>query len=159
MKILFLVAIISLIISFFADKRKTGKALKIAWKKFSGILPRFLTMISFLAVFSTIVPISNITKMLDGQSPFIQLLIALLLGSIVFVPGFIAFPLAAVLVKNGVPYYVVAAFTSSLMLVGFASMPVEAAYFGKKQALWRNIVCVITSFLIAICIAIFYGEF
>ena len=148
-----------MITSLAIDRVKTKKALKIGWKKFSTILPQFLTMISLLAVFTTFVPVTKMSEIIQYQNSGLQLILALALGSIIFVPGFIAFPLAAILIKNGVPYYVAAAFTSSLMMVGFASMPVEITYFGKRSAWWRNLICLLISLLIALAIGFFYGEF
>ncbi|MCF7920157.1 MAG: hypothetical protein K9N06_09630 [Candidatus Cloacimonetes bacterium] len=159
MILLFSVTFAALVVSYLADRQKTGKALKLAWKKFSAILPQFMTMLALLALFTTLVPLSRMSDLLQQHTNIWQLLLALALGSIIFVPGFIAFPLAAVLVKNGVPYYVVAAFTSSLMLVGFASLPVEITYFGKRSALWRNLVCLVISLLTALSVGVLYGEF
>jgi uncharacterized membrane protein YraQ (UPF0718 family) len=116
-------------------------------------------MISLLTVFTTMVPVSRMSEIIQGHHSGLQLIFALILGSIVFVPGFIAFPLAAVLIKSDVPYYVAAAFTSSLMMVGFASLPVEITYFGKSSAWKRNLISLLISLLIALAIGFLYGEF
>ncbi|MDP8220376.1 MAG: hypothetical protein P9X26_03455 [Candidatus Stygibacter frigidus] len=159
MRYLYPIAIISLIISFLFNRIKTLQAIKIAWKKLSSILPRFLTMISILAVISLIFPVEKMGELLNAHSNWVGLLLALGIGSIIFVPGFIAYPLAAVLLENGVPYYIIAGFTTSLMLVGFASLPVEITYFGKKTAILRNIGGLVISLIIAIAIGFIYGEF
>lgn len=159
MRYLYPIAIILLIISFFASKVKTWQAIKHAWKKLSSILPLFLTMISILGVVTLIFPVEKIGSILNQHSNWLGLLLALGIGSIIFAPGFIAYPLAAVLLENGVPYYIIAGFTTSLMLVGFASLPVEITYFGKKAAILRNISGLIISLLIALAIGIIYGEF
>ena len=159
MRYLYPIAIILLIISFIFNKIKTWQAIKLAWKKLSSILPRFLTMISILAVVSLIFPVEKIGDLLNDHSNWLGLLLALGIGSMVFVPGFIAYPLAAVLLENGVPYYIIAGFTTSLMLVGFASLPVEITYFGKKSAILRNITGLVISLVIAIAIGFIYGEF
>ncbi|MDP8210494.1 MAG: hypothetical protein P9M05_06750 [Candidatus Stygibacter australis] len=159
MRFLYPIAIIVLIISFFANKTKTWQAIRLAWKKLSSILPRFLTMISILAVISLIFPVDKIGVILNQNSNWLGLMLALGIGSIIFVPGFIAYPLAAVLLENGVPYYIIAGFTTSLMLVGFASLPIEITYFGKKTAILRNISGLVISLLIAIAIGFIYGEF
>jgi len=159
MRYLYPIAIILLVISFFASKAKTWQAIRLAWKNLSSILPRFLTMISILAIISLIFPVEKMGDILNAHSNWLGLLLALGIGSIIFVPGFIAYPLAAVLLENGAPYYIIAGFTTSLMLVGFASLPVEIAYFGKKTAIMRNISGVVISLLIAIAIGFIYGEF
>jgi hypothetical protein len=40
-------------------------------------------------------------------------------------PGFIAYPLAGVLVNKGVPYMVVASFETTLMMAGILTCPVK----------------------------------
>ncbi len=159
MGFLYPAAILLLIISFFTDKNKTWLALKLAWRKFSSILPNFLTMLALLGVITLIFPVEKIGALLSQHTNWLGLLLALAVGSIIFVPGFIAYPLAAVLLENGVPYYIIAGFTTSLMLVGFASLPVEIAYFGKKIAIIRNLAGFIISFLIALAIGFLYREF
>ena len=68
------------------------------------------------------------------------------------IPGFVAFPLAASLVKAGAGYGQIAMFVTTLIMVGVATFPLESKYFGRSVALKRNvlslIIAVITSFLI-----------
>ncbi|WP_312611558.1 hypothetical protein [Oscillibacter sp.] len=59
-------------------------------------------------------------------------------GQGTLIPGFVAFPLAAALLKSGAGYMQIAAFISTLMMVGVVTMPVEIRYFGKKATLVRN---------------------
>jgi uncharacterized membrane protein YraQ (UPF0718 family) len=159
MRFLYPIAIVLVIISALADIKKTQQSLKLAWKKFFSILPGFLTMISLLAVITFLFPIEKTGDLLSAHANWLGLLIALSIGSVIFVPGFIAYPLSAVMLENGVPYYIIAGFTTSLMLVGFASLPIEIAYFGKKTAIIRNVCGFILSLLIAIAIGFLYGEF
>lgn len=158
MKYLYPLAFLLLIISFCFNRNKSVKALKIAWKKFASILPMFLTMICLMAVLNLIFPFENLGDILSGHNHWIGLALAVAIGSLIFVPGFVAYPLSAVLLENGVPYFVIAGFTTSLMLVGFASLPVEITYFGKKTAIWRNILGFCTSLVIALVVGILYGE-
>lgn len=85
-------------------------------------------------------------------------MIAALIGSIAAVPGFIAFPLAGILRDNGISYTVIAAFTTTLMMVGITTFPVEAAYLGNRVALIRNIIGFIIAILVALFIGLFFGE-
>lgn len=64
-------------------------------------------------------------------------------------PGFIAFPLAAALLENGAGYMQIAAFISTLMMVGVVTLPVEMKYFGKKASIIRNAEAFIFSLIIA----------
>ena len=77
------------------------------------------------------------------------MLVASVIGSVIVVPGFIAFPIAGVMKDMGAGYGVLAAFTTSLMMVGVLTYPLEKKYFGAKFAIWRNAV----SFVIALCVS------
>ena len=74
---------------------------------------------------------------------------AAVVGSVTLIPGFVAFPTAAMLLKNGAGLTQIAAFISTLMMVGVATMPVEIKYFGKKVAVYRNLTAFVFSFVVA----------
>ncbi|NCB01911.1 MAG: permease, partial [Spirochaetia bacterium] len=70
-------------------------------------------------------------------------------GAITLIPGFVAFPTAAMLLEGGAGYMQIAAFVSTLMMVGIVTLPVEIKYFGKRLAIYRNILAFAFSFLVA----------
>ncbi|MGM0421432.1 MAG: hypothetical protein ACQEQG_10670 [Bacillota bacterium] len=154
---LYYIAGIAIIISFFADREKTVKGLKIGWKKFSKILGTYLKLLIILS-FILLISDQFIINYLGGQAPLIGLVMGLIIGSITMMPGFIAYPLAGILVSKGVNYMVVAAFITTLMLVGVATYPVEKEYLGIKATIWRNIAGFIISALIAVATGVLYGE-
>ena len=61
------------------------------------------------------------------------MVIAAVVGCITLIPGFVAFPLAASLVKAGAGYGQIAMFVSTLMMVGVATFPLEDVY--KRQVM------------------------
>jgi uncharacterized membrane protein YraQ (UPF0718 family) len=73
-------------------------------------------------------------------------------------PGYIAFPLGGILRGNGVSYMVISAFTTTLMMVGVLTFPVEKAYLGFKAALIRNILSFLIALIVAVFIGMFFGE-
>ncbi|MGM0548627.1 MAG: hypothetical protein ACQER0_05035 [Bacillota bacterium] len=154
---LYYIAGIAVIVSFFTDKEKTFKGLKIGWQKFSKILGTYLKLLIILS-FILLISDQFIINYLGSQAPFIGMIMGLLIGSITMMPGFIAYPLAGILVSKGVNYMVVAAFITTLMLVGVATYPVEKEYFGIKATIWRNIAGFIISAIIAVATGILYGE-
>ena len=79
----------------------------------------------------------------------VGVVIAATVGSITLIPGFVAFPTAAMLLKNGAGYMQIGAFLSTLMMVGIVTMPVEIKYFGKKLTMLRNLFAFIFSFIVA----------
>ena len=154
---LYYIAGIAVLISFFSNKERTIKGLKIGWKKFSKILGTYLKLLIILS-FILLISDQIIIKYLGGQAPFIGLIMGLIIGSITMMPGFIAYPLAGILVSKGVNYMVVATFITTLILVVVATYPVEKEYFGIKATVWRNIAGFIISAIIAVATGILYGE-
>jgi len=155
---LYIIAGLAVLASFLANRKKTLSALKIAAKRFVKILPAFLTMIILVSIVLFLIPDEVIPKYLGGSNKFIGVIFASLFGSITLMPGFIAFPLAGILLKEGVAYMVLAAFTTTLMMVGILTAPIEKAYFGIKVTVIRNIVSFFIALVITVVIGIFFGE-
>lgn len=147
--ILYGITIILLIISYWKDKKKTKMALKKAWKSFENILPEFLTVIMFVGVLLAVLNAEVISKIIGNNSGWFGTIIAAIVGSITLIPGFVAFPTAAMLIENEAGYMQIGAFVSTLMMVGIVTMPVEIKYFGKKLTILRNIFAFIFSFIVA----------
>lgn len=152
--ILYLLAFLFLILSFFKDKKKTKMALKKAWKAFENILPQFLSILVIIGIMLAVLTPETISKLIGQQSGWIGMLIAGIAGSITLIPGFVAFPLAAALLKSGAGFMQIAVFISTLMMVGIVTIPLEIKYFGKKAAILRNSLAFIFSFAVATVIGV-----
>lgn len=150
--IFYSLAIILLIVSFIKDKKKTKMALKKAWKAFENILPEFLVVILLVGLLLAILNTETISKIIGSESGWVGVILAAIIGSVTLIPGFVAFPTAAILLKNGAGYMQIAAFVSTLMMVGLITMPVEIKYFGKKITVIRNLLAFFFSFIVALII-------
>jgi uncharacterized membrane protein YraQ (UPF0718 family) len=158
MKYLYVVVALGVAISLVASREKTLRALKIAAKRFLGILPAFLTMLILVSVVLFFLPDEVIAAYLGIDNRFVGALVASLLGSITLMPGFIAFPLSGILLAKGVPYMVLSAFTTTLMMVGVLTYPVERAYFGARVTVIRNALSFLTALVVAAATGLFFGE-
>jgi uncharacterized membrane protein YraQ (UPF0718 family) len=158
MRFLYISTLILLIISFLADKKNTKKALKIAYNKSRKILPAFLSMLIFISIVLFLIPQETMLKVLGGGNKYLGTLLASILGSLTLMPGFIAFPLAGILRQQGVSYMVLSAFTSTLMLVGILTFPVEKKFLGSKVTIIRNAICFVISLVVALATGILFGE-
>lgn len=158
MYLLYVLTALALAVSFVFSREKTVKALKISVKKFINILPAFLLMIIIVSVILYLIPESLITAYLTGKSRYAALLFASFFGSVTLLPGFIAFPLCGILLKKGVSYMILAAFSTSLMMVGVLTFPVEKEYFGAKVTFLRNFISLIIALMTAFAIGIYFGE-
>ena len=158
MLLLYVLTGIALIFSFIGNKNKTATALKVAIKKFTNILPAFLVMICLSSLFLYLLPEKSIVYLLDNEEKSVSVFFASIVGSILLLPGFIAFPLSGLLLQKGVSYMVISAFTSTLMMVGIMTYPVEVKYFGVKFTLIRNLVSLVIALIVALITGIAYGE-
>lgn len=151
-KVLYGTALVWLIYSFIRDRSKTKLALKKAWKSFERILPSILAVLVLIGLILSVLDPKVISKLIGTESGIVGMVIAAMIGAITLIPGFVAFPLAASLLRAGAGYAQIAIFVSTLMMVGIATLPLEIKYFGKQTAIRRNIfsfaVAVFTSILI-----------
>jgi len=138
-----------LILSFMKDKAKTKKALKKAWKAFENILPQFLVVIVLVGILLTVMDSAMILRVIGADSGWLGVALAAVVGAITLIPGFVAFPMAAMLLDGGAGYMQIAAFISTLMMVGIVTLPVEIQYFGRRLAIYRNALAFSFSFLVA----------
>ena len=154
--VLYGIAEVGLFFSFLTDKQKTNKALKKAWKAFENILPQFLSILVIIGFALTVLTPETISSLLGTSSGMLGIIISLVIGGITLIPGFVAFPLAAALLKNGAGYAQIAVFVSSLMMVGVVTLPMEFATFGKKAAILRNALALVFSFLVALAMGVIF---
>ncbi len=153
-KILYILAGILLIISLFKSKTNTKLALKKAWKSFEAILPQLFSILFIIGLTLSWLDPKLISKILGGESGVLGTLIGGVVGSLTLIPSFIAFPLAAVLKDNGAGVMQVAAFVSTLMMVGIVTIPLESKTLGMKVTLLRNSMAFVLSFVVAIIMGV-----
>lgn len=146
---LYVIAAAALVASFIKSKEKTFLALKKALKSFENILPQILSILLIIGIMLTILTPQQISALLGSESGWLGVGAALLIGAITLIPGFIAFPLAAALLKSGAGYMQIATFVSALMMVGIITIPVEIKYFGKRATLVRNALAFVFSIGVA----------
>ena len=152
--VFYALALLLLSFSFFADRAKTGQALRKAWKSLEGILPQFLGIIVLIGILLAVFDPKTIQKLIGSSSGWWGTLLASAIGSITLIPGFIAFPTAAMLLKGGAGYMQIAAFISTLMMVGVVTLPAEISTFNGKVALLRNGLAYLFSLLVALVVGI-----
>ncbi|MBW1697923.1 MAG: permease [Deltaproteobacteria bacterium] len=155
---LYAVTAAAVALSFVFDRKKTINALRIALKRFIKILPAFVTMLIFVSITLFLIPDSVISNYLGNTNRYIGVLIGAGLGSIALMPGFIAYPLCGILLNKGVAYMVLSAFSTTLMMVGVMTYPVEKTYLGGKVALIRNLISFVIALVVAVATGLFFGE-
>lgn len=141
---------VMLVASALSDRKKTILALKVAWNASRRLVPSVLAVILVIGLFLGFLPPDWISKTLGSQGGILGVLIAAFLGSILFIPAILAFPLGASLLESGASIMAVAAFITTLTMVGFVFIPVEIKELGKKFTLLRNGLSLIAAIIIAV---------
>jgi len=150
--ILYVIVFGLLTLSFIKDLSKTKKALKKAYKSLLKNLSMMVTIMILIGISLTLIDPVYISKLFGSESGIYGIVLGLGIGSVAFMPSFIAFPLGATLLENGAGYPQVAGFISSLMGVGIMSFGMESKYFGTKIAVFRNVLALVASIVFVIAV-------
>lgn len=145
--IFLLVTLAALALSYWRSRERTMKALRMSYKSFMVLVPSLLGMIGLVGLVLALTPpelLANLFK-LHGLAGFALVNVV---GAIATIPGPIAFPLAGSLLKLGASPSALAAFITTLTMVGLVTVPMEIEYFGKRFAILRQIL----SFILAVSI-------
>lgn len=145
--------LICFIASLLKDREKSAMGLKAALKTFIRILPSFLIVLLFIGLVLGFVSQEVISQFLGEKAGIAGVLTAATLGAILYIPALFAFPLAASLLDADASVSVIAAFITTLTMVGIITLPLEIRELGKSFALLRNSL----SFIAALIIGIIMG--
>lgn len=155
---IYILTFLLLLISALKSPVKTRKALQIAWKKLNKVVVPFFKMVLLMSVVLCLIPDSLIIRVLGNENGFLSVLAASLIGSVSLLPGFIAFPLAGMLKAKGATYMVLSALTTTIMMVGIVTYPLEKEYLGTRVAIIRNIISFVIALVVALATGLMFGE-
>jgi len=62
------------------------------------------------------------------------------------------------LLEKGVLYMILSGFSTTLMMVGVLTFPVERAYLGTKVAVLRNLIYLVVAVVVTIVTGLCFGE-
>ena len=151
--LLIALTVIALVVSFVKDRKRTISSMLSAKGRLFETMTQIFGILSLIGLILAIVPESFIKSVLGSESIALSTLYGAIIGTITIIPAFIAFPLSSSLVKGGAHLIAIAAFITTLTMVGFATMPIEIKHFGKKFTFTRNLL----SFVLAIFVALGMG--
>ena len=147
-------AALGLALSWRAHPARTRQALAIARRSLVGLAPRILGMVALVGAALALIPPGQLRRLFAVQGLGGYALVALV-GSIVTMPGPVAFPLIGSLARLGAAPAALATFVTTLTMVGMVTAPVEIAHFGRRFTLIRQGL----SFAAAIVIGLLMGVF
>ncbi|HZX10336.1 MAG TPA: permease [Acidobacteriota bacterium] len=139
--------------ALFKNREKTKKSMIVAVKSFFRILPLVLVIIIIVGLFMAFIPPSEIMKFIGDQAGWTGILAIAALGAVLHIPALISYPLAAALLQSGAAIASVAAFITTLTMVGVITLHLEIKELGLRFTLLRNGL----SFVIAVIIALIMG--
>ena len=144
-----------LLLSWTKSREKTRAALRFFRRSFLSLAPSIVAIIWTIGFILTFLPPGLILKTIGRDAGFQGVIMAAAFGSVVLIPAFIAFPLAASFLRQGADVGAIAAFVTTLVMVGVITAPLEMKFFGKRFTFWRNSL----SFVFALVIAFVMGVF
>ena len=129
---------ICLLLSLVKNREKTKLALRVAWNAIKRMAPSVLAIILVIGLIVGFIPAKWIASTIGGDKGIPGVLIAAFLGAILFIPAIIAFPLAKSLLDMGAGIMAVAAFITTMNMIGCAFLHLEIKERGLRFALRRN---------------------
>lgn len=143
----------ALLLSLAVDRRRTWAGIRFGVRMLINLVPTLVTLVAAVGlIFSALNP-GALESLFGGRGP-LPFLAGLIVGAVALIPGFIAFPMAGILRLHGVSTAVLAAFVTSLLMVGVVTLPLEIRFFGRKAALWRNALSLMAAAAVALGMAV-----
>lgn len=154
--IIYGVAIVLLVISAIKDIEKTKKGIKKGSKAFIKLMPVLIPMFLFIGIMLAVITPDFISTLMGEESGLLGMVLGLIVGSITFMPPFVAYPLGVELLENGAALPQVAGFLAALMSVGIVYFSMESKLFSTKSAILRNVISFIGAVLIILVVMVVY---
>lgn len=152
--ILLTITAVALLVSWRRDPVRTSKALRISGRSLKGLSPGVLGMIGLVGLMLALVPQETLVGLFSVKGLAGFTLISLV-GAFISMPAPIAFPLAGSLLTMGAAPASLAAFITTLTMVGVVSAPIEVSYFGLRFTLLRQTLSLTAAIIIGLLMGVF----
>jgi len=148
-RFLWIVVLGAYVVSWLKAPEKAKRAARAGLMGLAKAAPVMLSIVVIIGLVMAFVPPEWITRYLGHDAGLWATAAAAIFGALTLIPCMVALPLAASIFREGASVATVAAFISTLTMVGVVTAPAEIKYMGKPLTIWRNVL----SFLAAIVIA------
>jgi uncharacterized membrane protein YraQ (UPF0718 family) len=149
-----LLAVVGLMVALNRDRPRARQALRAAARMFAGLAPTMAIIIVLISLMTAFVRPDDISRFVGEQAGFAGTLAIAAVGAVLFIPALIAFPLAASLLESGASVQAVAAFITTLTMIGVVTLPLEIKELGRRMALLRNVFSAVLALAIALAMGI-----
>ena len=134
---LLLFTLIAVAVSYWKDRARTRKALGMGAKSSLKLLPGLLGMTALIGLLLALLPPRLLVNLFDSHGILGFFLISAV-GALLTVPAPVAYPIAGALLQKGVSLSALAAFITTLTMVGVVTAPLEISQFGRRFTLLRQ---------------------
>lgn len=155
----YIIALISVIISYWLDKKKTKVIIMNMLNTLKNLLPLVISVLLIVIPLVAFINSERIVKILSGLRGIWGVIIAGIVGSISYIPAVFAYPLSAQLLSIGTGYAQITMFISTVSIICFVGLPIEIKCIGKRVALKRNIMGFIQSLCISYIMSMILSYF
>ena len=143
--------------SLIKSRQNTKQSFKVAARALLKMAPGLLAIVGVVGLILGILPPETISQLVGKEAGFLATATAAVLGAITLIPALISFPLAASLLRSGATITTIAAFITTLVMVGFVTAPMEIKALGKKFTLLRNGLSFVAALIIAGLMGVILG--
>lgn len=150
-------AAVLLAASLVRDRGRTAQALRHALRSARTLAPSLLSVLMVIGLLLGFVSEARISSILGDGSGLLGVVAAVFLGSVLHIPALVAFPVAASLVQAGASSLTVAVFISTLTMVGVVTLPLELRVVGRRFAVLRNGLSLLSAILIGVLVGVMLG--
>lgn len=151
---LYIIAIVFLLITFIKDPVKGYTGLKSFKKTVVGLLPSIIVLIFLISMIAALINPQLIVGNINPSSGLSGVVYAFFFGIFLFIPSYIAIPLAANLHNNGAGIAQLSTLIGSLMGIGIIYIPIEIKYFNKKFVIIHLLTAIVMALVVGIVLII-----
>jgi len=123
------------------------KAITNALRSLAAIAPMLLAVIGLVGLFQAFVSPEMLRSLFNG-SPFYDTLVATVIGGVSVGQPVLSYVIGGELLGEGISRYAVGAFILAWVTLGLIQLPLEAALFGGRFTLIRNLLAFVFAMLI-----------
>ncbi len=124
------------------------QALKKSVLSLISVLPMVIAVIALVGLIQTYITPDKFS-FLFGKNDFLDTLAGTLIGAISVGHGMISYIIAEGFLQQGISHFGAGAFILAWVTLGFIQLPAEASVFGVRFTIYRNILTLISTILVA----------
>ncbi len=124
---------ICLVLSIWKSRAKTVQTFKMGAKALGNMAPSLLAIVGIVGLILGILPTETISRLVGAEAGITATAAAAILGAVTLIPALVSFPLAGSLFNSGATVTTVAVFSTSLVMVGTVTAPLEISPWGKRR--------------------------